>query len=75
MITDVLKRGRLITLFLLGMVLFNYPILSLFNRSALLFGIPVLYLFLFLMWLAFIGLIAHFSGTPRSLHSQAKRPS
>lgn len=72
MIHDVLKRGRLIALFLLGMILFNYPILSLFNRDILLFGIPVLYLFLFFLWLAFIGLIARFSKTPRILRPPDK---
>ncbi len=70
MIHNVLKRGRLGSLFLLGMVLFNYPILSLFNRSVLVFGIPLLYLFLFLLWLGFIALIALFSKTPRSLREQ-----
>jgi hypothetical protein len=44
------KSGFLMGLFLLGCVLFNYPILTLFNRRVALFGIPLLYLYLFLVW-------------------------
>ena len=33
MIHDHRKNGRLIALFIAGLVLFNYPILSLFNRN------------------------------------------
>ena len=55
------KRGirgqRLICIFLLGTVLFNFPILALFNVSATLFGIPVLFAYLFLAWATLILLM------------------
>ena len=55
------KRGirgqRLICIFLLGAVLFNFPILALFNVGASLFGIPVLFAYLFLAWAALILLM------------------
>ena len=55
------KRGirgqRLICIFLLGVVLFNFPILALFNVGASLFGIPVLFAYLFLAWAALILLM------------------
>ncbi len=57
MIDDRSKTGRLIGLFLLGCVLFNYPILTMFNLKILLFGIPMLYLYLFSVWLGLIVLI------------------
>jgi hypothetical protein len=41
-------------LFLLGCVLFNYPILTLFNLRVALFGIPLLYLYLFAVWTVII---------------------
>lgn len=44
------KTELLIGLFLLGCVLFNYPILTLFNQRVTLFGIPLLYLYLFSVW-------------------------
>ena len=41
---------RLIGLFLLGVILFNYPLLSLFNQSLEVAGIPVLYTYIFIVW-------------------------
>jgi TRAP-type C4-dicarboxylate transport system permease small subunit len=45
-----IRNERLVALFLLGMLLFNYPVLSLFNAPTLVLGIPLLYLYLFLAW-------------------------
>lgn len=53
-----LTTQRLAALFLLGCLLFNYPVLALFNKATLVFGIPVLVAYIFLAWLGFIGLIA-----------------
>ena len=63
MIHDPRKNGRLIALFLVGLVLFNYPILSLFNRPLDVFGIPVLYLYIFFAWCLIIGLIVIATNT------------
>ncbi len=52
------KKERLIALTFVGMLIFNYPLLSLFSHSILIFGIPLLYLYLFATWLVFIVLIA-----------------
>ena len=43
---------------MLGMVLFNFPILALFNVSGTLLGVPVLYAYIFLAWAALIALMA-----------------
>jgi hypothetical protein len=43
---------------MLGTVLFNYPILALFNHPDTLFGVPLLYAYLFIAWAALIGLMA-----------------
>jgi hypothetical protein len=53
-----LTAQRLAGLFLLGCVLFNYPLLALFNRSSEIFGIPLLYAFIFGSWLLLIALMA-----------------
>lgn len=58
MIKPALKGQRLVALFLLGVLLFNYPLLSLFAGGGQLFGIPVLHLYLFSAWAALIGLMA-----------------
>lgn len=49
---------RLAAVFMLGCLLFNYPMLAIFNKAAAVLGVPLLYAYIFLTWLAFIGLIA-----------------
>jgi hypothetical protein len=41
-----------------GLLMFNYPILALFNASGTLFGVPVLYAYVFAAWAALIALMA-----------------
>ncbi len=57
MTRDKINGRRLVGLFLLGMLLFNFPLLHLFNRPKLALGIPVLYLYLFIAWSLIIFLI------------------
>lgn len=54
------KYKRLIALFLFGLVLLNYPILSLLNVNVMLFGFPLLYIYIFGTWglLIFLAAIA-----------------
>ncbi len=52
------KTARLLCLFGLGCLLFNYPFLAMFNVPRSLFGVPVLYLYLFAAWALMIGLLA-----------------
>ena len=53
------RRGqRLIALFVLGCVLFNYPVLSLFNVASEAFGVPVLYAYIFVAWALLVALMA-----------------
>ena len=52
------KGQRLIALFVLGCLLFNYPVLSLFNVPAVVFGVPVLYAFIFAAWGLLVALMA-----------------
>lgn len=52
------KGQRLAALCLLGLALFNFPILALFNRTGSLLGIPLLYAYIFLAWAALIALMA-----------------
>jgi len=53
-----LKGQRLLALFFVGCLLFNYPVLQLFSKEGLIWGIPVLYAFIFVSWIALIGLTA-----------------
>ena len=52
------RSERVVALCMLGIVLFNYPILALFNVSGTFFGVPVLYAYIFIAWIALIGLMA-----------------
>jgi hypothetical protein len=58
MIRPDTKGQRLAALFLLGFLLFNYPLLTLFAGSAQVFGVPVLYFYVFAVWALLIGLMA-----------------
>jgi len=54
-----ITRGhRIASLFLLGLFLFNYPMLALFNVSHTVLGVPVLYAYLFAAWALVIALAA-----------------
>jgi hypothetical protein len=57
-VSDEAKGQRFVALCMLGMVLFNFPILAIFNVPGTLFGVPVLYAYLFIAWAALIGLMA-----------------
>ena len=53
-----LKGQRLLALFLLGCLLFNYPLFSLFAGAANVMGVPLLYVYIFFAWGLLIALMA-----------------
>jgi len=53
------KGQRFVALCMLGMLLFNYPILALFNISDSLFGVPMLYAYIFIAWAGMIASMAY----------------
>jgi len=50
---------------MLGLLLFNYPILALFNVPGTLFGIPLLYAYIFIGWAALIAMMAFVAEADR----------
>lgn len=48
---------RLFAIFLLGCLLFNYPLVSLFNLNTFWLGVPLLYLYMFTVWILLIILV------------------
>jgi len=52
------RQQRLVALSLLGLLLFNYPLLALFNVPEAVLGVPVLYAYMFAAWALLIGLMA-----------------
>jgi hypothetical protein len=57
--TSDAKSQRLVALCILGVLLFNYPLLALFNVAATVFGIPVLYAYIFTAWSLLIAAMAY----------------
>ena len=53
-----IRAHRFVALCMLGMLLFNFPILALFNVPGMLFGVPVLYVYVFAAWAALVALMA-----------------
>lgn len=66
---DKEKNRRLVGLFLFVVLLYNYPILSLFNISNKISGIPVLYLYLFFVWILSIILVVIINRYPQNKKS------
>jgi hypothetical protein len=58
MLRSSLKGQRLVALFLLGCLLLNYPLFSLFAGAASVFGAPLLYVYIFAAWVLLIALMA-----------------
>ncbi len=52
------KGERLIAVFLLGVLLFNYPVLAVFYGGGDLLGVPVVYAYIFSAWACVIALLA-----------------
>lgn len=54
----LIKQRRLISAFLIGVLLFYSPLITLFDRPIQWFGVPVLYLYLFVGWAGLIAAMA-----------------
>lgn len=48
------KQSKLIGLFVIAMMLLNFPLLGIFTHSSSIRGIPTVYIYLFIVWLAII---------------------
>ena len=59
------KGQRFMALCILGLLLFGYPMLAIFNVPATLFGVPVLYAYIFIAWAALIVLMAILAESDR----------
>jgi hypothetical protein len=53
-----LLQQRLIGLFALALLLFNFPLLAMWDREALLFGVPLFPAALFIIWALLIAALA-----------------
>jgi hypothetical protein len=53
-----LRSPRFVALCMLGVVLFNFPVLALFNVPGSFLGVPAIYAYIFAAWAALIALMA-----------------
>jgi hypothetical protein len=53
-----LRSQRLMALFAAGALLFNFPLLALWDRDALILGVPLFPAALFMVWAVLIALLA-----------------
>ncbi|MFM8374224.1 MAG: hypothetical protein ACKOCO_17760 [Bacteroidota bacterium] len=51
------KSARLIILFVVAVMLLNYPLIGIFDRRQLQHGIPVMYGYLFVVWALIVLLV------------------
>ena len=59
------KGQRFVAVCVFGLLLFNYPMLAIFNVPATLFGVPVLYAYIFIAWVTLIVLMAILAESDR----------
>jgi hypothetical protein len=57
-VSRTLLHQRLVALFVLALLLFNFPLLALWDREALLLGVPLFPAALFLVWALLIAALA-----------------
>ena len=60
-----LRTPRLAAAAALGFLLFNYPLLSLFDSRARVLGVPLMWAYLFTVWALLIILVALIVRRPR----------
>ena len=75
MLRRTARRDRLVGLFLLGVVLFNPPVLNLVGGTV--WGWPVLYLYLFIVWallIAGIAFVIERGGSPDDRRGPGQGP-
>ncbi len=58
-------------LIILAALLFNPPIMSIFNSPELILGVPMLFLYLFVAWALIIGFNAYLAGKLAAEQNQA----
>ena len=50
-------NARLVALAVLAFLLFNYPLLRLFDVNVIVLGVPLVWLYVFVVWAALIALV------------------
>lgn len=54
-------RESWIILFIMGIIMMNFPFLQIFNKPELIFGLPLMFLYLFIGWATAIFIVYLFT--------------
>lgn len=63
-VRSALTQQRLVALFALALLLFNFPLLALWDREVMLVGLPLFPAALFVVWALLIGALAWLMERP-----------
>lgn len=56
--SDSLRSARMVAVAALAVLLFNFPLLALFDVDVRVLGVPLLWAYLFVVWAAVIAVVA-----------------
>jgi hypothetical protein len=56
-VSEQTRSARLVALAVLAFLLFNYPLLRLFDVDVIVLGVPLVWLYVFVAWGALIALV------------------
>ncbi len=56
--SDSLRNARMVAVAALALLLFNFPLPTLFDVDVRVLGVPLLWVYLFVAWLAIIAVVA-----------------
>lgn len=54
---NIRERDWWLILVIVGVVVLNYPFISIFNKQAYIFGLPIFFIYLYLGWIISIFII------------------
>jgi hypothetical protein len=60
-VDDGLRNTRLLAVAGLALVLFNYPVIAVFDKPVLVAGVPLLWAYIFISWALVIALVGWIS--------------
>ena len=56
--SDSLRTARMVAVAALALLLFDFPLLALFDVDVRVLGVPLLWVYLFVAWVAVIAVVA-----------------
>ena len=56
--SDSLRSARMVAVAALALLLFDFPLLALFDVDVRVLGVPLLWVYLFVAWVAVISVVA-----------------